>query len=122
MDAGAAEWPGGQLNGWSYGITYRLERTDLRACCPNPRAWHFAESLKRVPILHEKSERYACGRGVLAGENPAFLVVLDAEKAPDFFSLAEFVEEARGAGVDVWQWKRVGHRALLANRPPPTVD
>lgn len=115
--AGAGDWAGAQLNGWSYGLTYRLERADLQSCNPIPKAWQFAANGGNVTILHDAEDRITCGLDHLARSEPAFLFLRELHATPRLPAQLQAAAEARG--LRYWEWLRIEDRRLLVNRPPP---
>jgi len=113
--AGAASWKGGQLMGWSYGLEFRLGRSDLVACGPLPPAWTFALETGRLQPIRGREVRYGKALEILAGRAPAFLLLHQLAVEPGI--LDDFAARAAAGGQEIWLWKKERGRALFANRP-----
>lgn len=121
-ETGASQWNGGQLWGWSYGLAFRLERTDLVCCGPIPPAWRFADERGLLDAPHGQEDRLRCALELLARDgdgdgapDPAFVVVHQLEDSPH--RLEELRVAARRQNIDLWLWERDRRKALVANRP-----
>ncbi len=113
--AGAGSWKGGQLMGWSYGLEFRLGRSDLVACGPLPPAWTFAVETGRLQPIRGREVRYGKALELLAGRAPAFLLLHQLAVEPGI--LDAFAARAAAGGQEIWLWKMERGRALFANRP-----
>ncbi|HEX9793768.1 MAG TPA: glycosyltransferase family 39 protein [Planctomycetota bacterium] len=112
----ADAWPGAQLYGWSYGLTFRLQRTDLVACGPIPPAWRYARQTGALRMPSTREERFAAALEVLDRGEPVFVLLHQLEEDPE--NLVLFPAAARAAGIELWLWLRSDDAALLANQPP----
>ena len=107
-------WRGAQLMSWSYGLSYRLERTDLESLGPQPKAWTYAADRGQAPprLRHEKA--FARAVELLAGDAPAFVLVHDPEE--DGSNPAEFRRRLEAAGVDARELPARSESARFVNR------
>ena len=72
---GAQSWAGGQWNGWSYGLSFRLQRANLKSFGPPPKAWNFARSHGLAPATVGTEQARRAALAFFAQDDPAFLVL-----------------------------------------------
>lgn len=117
-EAEAQTWPGGQLMGWSYGLTFRLQRTDLVACGPTPAAWKFGHEYLGLAEIRGVEKRYRIAFEIVNQGEPAFIMLHQLEDSPQHFT--DFPAYCEERGVKMYLWVQMSDKALFANRPKPT--
>ena len=120
LEAGGAErWLGAQILGWSYGLSFRLGRTDLPCLGSRPKAWSFAWTQGVAPRPGSRAQAWRRAARLLGGPEPAFVLVHDLRGHGA--RLAFWEQRMNETGRPVWRWCASPRNVLVANRPPPPL-
>ena len=110
-----ADWQGAQLDAWSYGLGFQLQRYDLAAHNTLPSTWTFSrEYLGTNPELFKRDLHQEDSLNLLGGAQAAFLLVHDRNpqrREETVKSLEQLCTNRIYRGVEG------RHSILLANRP-----
>lgn len=114
LAAGAADWRGAQLMSWSYGLSYRLGRTDLEVLGPTPKAWAYAAGQGEGPERSRNERAFARAVELLGGPEPAFVLV--HEPLEDGRNRTVLTGLLAAAGVEARQLPARSEATLFVNR------